>query len=305
MSPTLYRGSASYDGPRPVLTIGNFDGVHLGHQALLSRAVCLAGELGAPAVAYTFEPHPRVVLQPDRHPPRILHIEDRIRLLGEAGIEAVVVEEFSPAFSQHPAAWFVEEVLGNRLEPRSLVVGHDFRFGRGREGTREWVERGLPDLPLDCLDALEADGVVVSSSRVRERVASGNVEGAATLLGRPYFVRGKVVPGDGRGRTLGFPTANLELSSELTPGRGIYAVQVEREGHRLPGVANLGVRPTFGGKRFTVEIHLLDFADDLYGEALAVHFVGRVRDEQRFDSVDALTERIAQDVAEAREILGR
>jgi riboflavin kinase/FMN adenylyltransferase len=305
MSPTLYRGSASYDGPRPVLTIGNFDGVHLGHQALLSRTVGLAAEMGAPAVAYTFEPHPRVVLQPDRHPPRILHIDDRILLLGQAGIESVVVEEFSPAFSQRPANWFVEEVLGNRLAPRALVVGHDFRFGRGREGTREWVARGLPDLPLDCLDALEADGIVVASSRVRERVASGNVEGAAILLGRSYFVRGTVVPGDGRGKTLGFPTANLELSSELIPGRGIYAVRVERDGHLLAGVANLGVRPTFGGRRFVVEIHLIDFASDLYGEALTVHFVGRVRDEQRFESVEALTDRIAQDVAEAREILGR
>ncbi len=288
-----------------MLTIGNFDGVHLGHQVLLSRTVELAQELGAPPAAFTFEPHPRVVLQPDRHPPRILHFEDRIRLLGESGIETVVVEAFSPAFSQHPATWFVEEVLGNRLAPRALVVGHDFRFGRGREGTRDRVEQGLPDLPMDCLDALEADGVVVSSSRVRERVASGNVEGAATLLGRPYFVRGTVVSGDGRGRTLGFPTANLDLSSELTPGRGIYAVKVERDGQMLAGVANLGLRPTFGGRRFTVEIHLLDFAADLYGEALVVHFVGRVRDEQRFDSVEALKERIEEDVVETREILGQ
>jgi len=305
MSPTVFQGSEAYEGPRPVVTIGNFDGVHLGHQFLIARALEEADKLGVPSCVYTFEPPPQFVLSPDRHPPRILELEDKVSLLAGYGVDSVVVERFDEPFSMHPAQWFADEVLGVRLNPVALVVGHDFRFGRDRLGTSAELQKMLPALPVHEVEALTVEHVIVSSSRIRELIAAGAVCEASSLLGRPYFVRGSVEHGDGRGRGLGFATANLHLSSSLTPGRGIYAVEVEQDGRRLAGVANLGLRPTFGGRTFSTEVHLLDFEGDLYGSELVVHFRGRIRDEIRFDSVDALRVRISLDIEAAREILSQ
>ena len=304
--PEVIAGSAAYppEGPGPVVTIGNFDGVHVGHRVLLERLVARARALSAPALVYTFEPSPRTVLAPHQVLPRILAWPDKVRLLGEVGVGQVVVERFSRAFAQHPPEWFATEVLGRRLRARALVVGYDFRFGRARAGDVARLQELLPDLPVDQVAAASHEGVVASSSAIRELVAAGQVAQAARLLGRHHFVRGTVVPGDQRGRTIGFPTANVETDAELMPAQGVYAVRARVDGGApLPGVANLGVRPTFDGATLLLEVHLLDRTEDLYGRELQVDFVDRIRGERRFEGVDALVARIRQDVEQARQLL--
>lgn len=304
--PTVHAGSAAYppDGPGPVVTIGNFDGVHHGHRVLLERLIARARALSAPAVVYTFEPSPRVVLAPSQHVARILSWPDKVRLLGQQGVDAVVVERFSRAFAQHPPEWFAKEVLGRRLRAQALVVGYDFRFGRARAGDVEMLGRLLPEMPVEQVQAVRLDGAVASSSVIRQRVLDGDVAGAARLLGRWHFVRGTVVSGDQRGRHIGFPTANLDSEAELLPARGVYAVQVRiDDGPALPAVANLGLRPTFDGTGLRLEVHLLDWSGDLYGCELRVDFVERIRAEERFADVDALVTRIRSDVATARTLL--
>ncbi|MDP2305953.1 MAG: bifunctional riboflavin kinase/FAD synthetase [Pseudomonadota bacterium] len=303
----VYAGSTAWpsDSPGPVVAIGNFDGVHDGHRAVLRRLFALAAEQGAPSCVLTFDPAPTAVVAPERHQPRILTLEDRVRLLGEEGVDAVVIEPFTPAFAGRSAQWFAEELLGRQLRAQGIVVGYDFRFGHERKGNVAALRAWLPDLPVVEVEAENAGGLPVSSSRVRRLIASGAVEDAAVLLRRPHFVKGTVVSGDQRGRTLGFPTANVESRVELLPGFGVYAVRVriDDRGPSLPGVANIGVRPTFGGTAPRVEVHLFDFTGDLYGRTLTVELIARVRGEQRFDGVDALVAQIARDETRARELL--
>lgn len=305
--PRPIAGSAAWSGPGPALTIGNFDGVHLGHRALVDLVKSHAMRVGGPGVVFTFEPPPRQVLQPGIHPPRIQTLEDKVATLEGLGVE-VVVERFDHTFARQDAAWFVEEILGRRLQPRVLVVGHDFRFGRGRAGDVALVGRLLPGLEVVQVAPVSVAGRVVSSSQVREAVAEGRVEDATALLGRPHSVRGVVVAGHRRGRTIGVPTANLRPITELLPARGVYATEVQLpddDGSWLPAVTNLGVRPTFDdGEAPSLETHLLDWSGDLYDRELRVRFVRRIRGEQRFDGVDALVARIRRDVLEARAALG-
>lgn len=300
----VFAGSAHFPlaSAGVVLTIGNFDGVHLGHQALLATAVAAAREAGVPAAVYTFEPPPRSILAPERAQPRILSLTDKVRLLGEAGVDAIIVESFSRAFAQHPPEWFVDEVLGRRIQPSALRVGYDFRFGRARAGDLHLVAARLPALQVEALRAITHEGAIVSSSAIRAHLAAGELQAAAALLGRLHFLRGTVVGGDQRGRTLGFPTANVESETELLPPRGVYAVtvQIDGAGPALPAVANLGTRPTFDGSRFLIEVHLLDWSGDLYGRELVVHFAHRLRGEQRFAGPAALIDQLRRDVAEAR-----
>lgn len=305
MALTVYSSSADYHGGPCVLTIGNFDGVHLGHLALIQKNLETSQNLGLSPLIYTFEPHPRRILQPDKHPPRIMSLEDKLHWLEAAGITQVVVERFDRAFSEHPARWFAEEIIAGRLQAKSVVVGHDFRFGRGREGSAEGLRAFLPNTPVEALEAVKQGDAIVSSSKIRESVASGQVAAASRLLGRPYYVRGTVVPGAARGRNLGFPTANLNLQSELVPGRGVYAVRVHLNNLQHNAVANLGVRPTFGRNQFCMEVHLLDVKEDLYEQELRVDFIQRIRPEKRFDSADSLVEQITADVQQAREVLQR
>lgn len=305
-TPTVFAGSAAYppDGPGPVVSIGNFDGVHHGHRWLLGQVVDKARALGVPACIYTFDPPPRVVLAPGQHRPRILAWTDKVRLLGEVGIDHVVVERFTRAFAQHPPEWFVDEILGQRLHPSAMVVGYDFRFGRARAGGLDLIRKRLPDVPIEQVDAHQMDGVV-SSSRIREVVAEGEVAEAARLLGRPHFVRGTVVPGEQRGRRIGFPTANVETDAELVPPAGVYAVRAQVDsGDVFDAVANLGVRPTFGGGAFSIEVHLLDWSGDLYGRELTVSFVQRIRGERRFADAEALKQQIRLDAEAARQAFG-
>lgn len=303
MALTVHPGSHAYNGPECVLTIGNFDGVHKGHQALIEKNQARAKALGLAAVLYTFEPHPRQVLQPENHPPRILSLPEKLRLIGDLGIEHVVVEPFDLAFAKHPAEWFAKEIIHERMGAKTLVVGHDFRFGYRREGTAEKLQAWLPALPVESMRAVYVGETIVSSSRVREAVAQGEVTRAQALMGRPYAVHGRVVKGRGQGREIGFPTANLALSSTLIPGRGVYAVRVEIEGKHHPGVANLGVRPTFGHHQFCFEVHLIDLTEDLYGKTLKVAMIQRIRGEKKFESIADLQAQIQRDVETAMGLL--
>ncbi len=304
-APTIFAGSAAYaaqrGAARPVLTIGNFDGVHLGHQRLLGEVLRRARARGEPAAVYTFDPPPRSVLAPAHAQPQLTDWSERARLLGSFDVQHIIIERFTRAFAQHTPEWFAQEVLGRWINPSEIVVGYDFRFGKARAGTLELLQRLLPKVPVSAIAAVEAEGGVVSSSRLRALVAAGEVAAAARLLGRPYAVRGAVVSGDRRGRTLGFPTANVESSAELLPAKGVYAVRASLNGGPpRPAVANLGVRPTFGGEgRFLVEVHLLNFSGELYGHELSVQFVARLRGEERFADADALRAQIARDTAAA------
>ncbi|MCI0573726.1 MAG: riboflavin biosynthesis protein RibF [Myxococcaceae bacterium] len=289
------------------LCLGNFDGVHVGHQALFAEA-----RRHAPAAALTFWPHPGKVLQPELAPKLITVLPRKLELMEGAGLSAVVVQPFSLEYARTEPAEFEASVL-DVIGARHLVVGHDFTYGRMRAGTvdtlREAARRRGAELHV--VPPVTVDGVVASSTKVREYILEGRVGAAHRLLGRYFDLDGTVVPGQGRGRGIGFPTANVDTQNELRPGAGVYAVRVqflgqpelERAWH--PGAANIGVKPTFGGTEVTIEVHLLDFSGDLYGKDLRVQFVEWLRGEQRFGSVTELIGQIKRDVELARTVIAR
>lgn len=288
-----------------VVTIGNFDGVHLGHREIFRRVVGEARRRGAEAAVITFEPHPLRLLAPDKAPLRINTPAEKVRLIRASCIDLLVVLPFTRKLAALSAGRFVDEILVARLGVRHLVIGYDYAFGRGREGDAAFLARAAArhGFTLEVLEPLKAGDEVYSSTRIRRALQQGDVAGVVGVLGRHFTLDGKVVGGDGRGRQLGFPTANLVTAKELLPREGVYAVRV-RHGRRLyDGVANLGRRPTFAGAGPSLEIHLLDFAGDLYGARLRLYFVERLRDEQRFASVQALQAAIRADVTRARTVL--
>lgn len=292
---------------RPVITIGNFDGVHLGHQALFAKTVERAKAAQGTAMAMTFEPHPIRVLRPAVNLPLITPLEQKLMLMARHGLEVTLCLRFDQDFANLSADAFVDKLLVSRLGAAELVVGYDFAFGH----------KGLGDLDLlrskgeqwgfkvHVVGPVIIDGRPVSSTRVRQEVADGNMEAARHLLGRHYQVAGRVVAGHGRGgRMLGFPTANLRVSDELLPGPGVYAVLVElADGRLLKGANNIGNNPTFDDGALSVETHLLDFEGDLYGQDIRLHFVERLRGEQRFASAEELKTQIGKDVERAIEVL--
>ena len=291
---------------RTVVTIGNFDGVHLGHRVILGRVVQRARELGGKAVAVTFDPHPLKLLRPEMNLPLLTTPEQKLNLLAGCGLDAVVVLPFSPEFAALRAREFVTQYFCERLRVREVVIGHDYCFGRGREGNIDLLkEMGTGcGFTVQVVWAVEAEGAVVSSSLIRAMLRLGKVDEAGRLLGRPYGVSGQVVRGKGRGaKLLGVPTANIRPVNELVPAQGIYAVRVHRGAETLPGVANIGTCPTFENCEFSLEVHLFDFSQDLYGEDLGVDFVARLREERRFSSIEALAAQIHEDIAVARKVL--
>lgn len=305
--PLVYAGSSVWPAelPRSAVAIGNFDGVHAGHREVLARLAEAARRHDARSVAYTFDPAPTAVVAPQRHQPRILDLPDRVRLLGEAGVEAVIVEPFTAEFAAQPAEWFVHEVLERRLRAAAIVVGYDFRFGMSRGGDATALRARLPHVEVIEVGAHVADGAPVSSSRIRKLIAAGEVEAGAALLGRPHALHGVVVHGDARGRTIGFPTANLQNVVELLPADGVYATRASVDGGPpRASVTNIGVRPTFAGREHRIEVHLLDVSEDLYGRPLRIELVARIRGEQRFAGLEELQVQISRDVAAARARLG-
>jgi riboflavin kinase/FMN adenylyltransferase len=286
----------------PVATIGNFDGVHRGHQAILARVLDRARALNGTSVAITFDPHPLKVLAPGRAPDLITTRRQKLAFIAAAGIDAVLVIRFDAALASTGAEAFVETYLRDALGLHEVYVGANFNFGRGREGNADTLvalctARGIAAGKVEEVRFL---GSPVSSSRIRRAVRAGEVELATELLGRPFAVEGTVRHGAGRGAGLGFPTANLECDSELVPQDGVYVTRTVAGGASLPSVTNIGSRPTFADQEFAVETHLLDTRLDLYGREIEVSFLARLRQELRFASVQALVEQVGRDVERAR-----
>lgn len=289
-----------------VLTIGNFDGVHVGHRALLQHAVTHARDAGVRSVAMTFDPHPNAVLGRGEAPKKIQPLNERLTTLGASGVDLVVVMPFTQALADLSARQFVCDVLLDPLAVIRVVVGDNFRFGRDAEGDVTFLATagGAYGFVVDVFELLELDGVAVSSTKLREHIARGDMAWSAVALRRPFALTGEVVHGEARGRTLGFPTANLTVDDDLVfPGNGVYACVAEVDGERFPAVTNVGTRPTFGGLEPRIEVHLIDTTMDLYGRTLNVAFIARIRDERQFDGIDALVHQIGKDRDHARAML--
>ena len=311
-----FAGSAAIDErlARPVLTVGNFDGLHLGHRAIVDIVVQRARQLAGSAIVYTFEPHPRKVLQPDRAPRLLTTLEQKLELLEGMGVDAAVVEPFDREFAGTPAEMFIRRNLHERIRPVEVYVGYDFHFGRDREGSMRLLTEMGPRLgfSVTIIPEVTVDAGDVNSTRIRELLGEAQVEKANEMLGRSYTVRGRVARGDGRGASIGFPTANLDPENEVLPAAGVYAgwvrfldAGVPAQGARFPAVTNVGLRPTFGpGGPLRAEAHLIGFTGDLYERRVDLSFEHRLRPEQRFDGVAALRAQIAADVDAARRLLG-
>jgi len=300
----IIRGVESFprDAGAASVALGVFDGVHLAHQAILEVAVGLARGGGMEALVCTFDPHPLSVLQPGRGPALISTLEERLALLAARGVDATVVLRFTEELAAIEPEAFVKDVVMERLRARDVVVGYNHTFGRGARGDAALLA-SLGDrlgFRAHVVPPLMVEGVPVSSTEIRSRLRAGDVERAARYLGRPYAIAGEIVAGAGRGRTLGFPTANVKPDRELLVPTGVYACRALVDGHGAGAVVNVGVRPTFGEREVVVEAHLLDFCASLYGRRLRLEFVGRIREERKFPGPEALRRQIADDVAEAR-----
>jgi riboflavin kinase/FMN adenylyltransferase len=284
-------------------TIGNFDGVHLGHKAVLGQLSERAVELRLPVTVITFEPQPREFFTPERVPPRLTRLREKVEALRRFGVERVLCLRFGSHLASLPPEEFIRIVLLDGLGVQYLVVGDDFRFGRKRAGNfallqQTGVAHGFPVVNMHTFDI---DGARVSSTRVREALEAGDLAGAERLLGRPYRMSGRVAHGDKRGRTIGFPTANIFLHRTATPVQGVFAVELfGLEGEPVRGVANVGNRPTVDGTRSLLEVHLFDFQREIYGCHVQVEFLHKLRPERRFESFEALKRQIEDDAARAR-----
>ncbi len=293
--------------PSPVLTLGNFDGVHLGHQAIFRKVVERAREIKGTSIAFTFEPHPLKVLAPERSPLLLNTFHGKMKLLEAAGIQVVICADFTRQFADQNPEDFARDVLHGKIHAREVFVGYDYAFGKGREGSIE----SLRAMGRECgfevgvVDAVRVEGQVVSSSLVRDVITSGRVDEAFKFLGRFYTIEGNVVHGSSRGHEIGFPTANIHTVNELIPPFGVYAVVAHVGGRKIKGAASIGVRPTFDNGPVSVEVFLFDFDGDLYGKHMEVSFVARLRGEQKFPEIEALVQQIRKDVEEAKQILQR
>ncbi len=291
-----------------VLTVGTYDGVHCGHQGILKQMRELADKSGGRVVVVTFHPHPQIVLQREgREPVRLLtSIDERCEMLEAMGVDVTVIITFTREFATTPAEEFVRDVA-RKVGVQQFFVGHDHMFGRDRGGNEELLQRLSIELEFEVktLEPLQCEGEVVSSSKIRAALVSGNIESANAMLGRPYNLSGTVVQGDGRGRTIGFPTANIEPvnANKLVPGNGVYVVSYEFEGRIVKGLANIGRRPTFTtDTETTIEVHFLDLDEDLYDRTITIHFHAFIRNEKKFESAEALTEQIENDKQHAYEL---
>jgi riboflavin kinase/FMN adenylyltransferase len=290
----------------PAITIGNFDGVHLGHKALFQKVKEWARKLDGESVVMTFHPHPLQVLRPANGPAFITLHEQKLALIESCGIDAVVVIPFSIEFAQITATDFVKDLLVGKIGAKAIVVGYDYRFGRNREGDTEFLRKmgEQHGFELEVVSGIQTEGVVVSSTIIRRLICDGRIREAGSLLGRPYEIRGSVVKGRDRGgRLLGFPTANVCMSTQAAPKPGVYAVMVEVDDKQYMGAANLGYNPTFENTDLSLEVYILDFSENIYGKPIMVRFIDRLRDEKRFSGLDELIAQIQKDVEITREIL--
>lgn len=287
------------------ITIGNFDGVHLGHARILQRLVAKSRRLGGPAVVFTFDPHPARILRPEQAPPPLCWIERKVRLLGDLGADAVIAHSVDKAFFELDPRQFFDQIVLRKLGARAVVEGANFFFGRGRLGNIDVLAHLCDEagVALEIVEPIRIDGELVSSSRIRGLVAQGPVEEARRMLTEPYRICGRVVQGAGRGMDLGYPTANLHGIETLLPGPGIYAGRAFVDGRAWPAAISLGPNPTFDEAVTKVEAHLIEYDGPLYGRDIEVDFLARLRDIVRFDSVGQLVAQMDRDVAATRRIV--
>lgn len=289
----------------PIVTLGNFDGVHKGHQKVLKTVKDRAKRLRLPSAVYTFEPHPLKIVAPHKSPPLLTALKEKMELIKASGIDYLILARFTKEFaSRHPGE-FVEDVLLKQLKAKEVWVGHDYAFGKGRTGTIEYLkELGKKfGFKVSVIPACKKGGVIISSSKIREYIRHGKVKEAAVFLGRSYAVSGKVVKGRNIGKHLGFPTANIEIHNELIPKDGIYAVRVLLGNQIYKGAANIGFAPTFHIKKRAVEAHIINFKQNIYGKKLKIEFIQRLRGEKIFKSADGLAIQIKRDVDKVKKIL--
>lgn len=289
-----------------VLTIGKFDGVHLGHQAVLTNLVKQARILGLPATVMVFEPQPEEVFSPHNAPARLSRLRDKYNHLKALGVDRLLCIKFDRQFASCTASHFVESLLAEKLGVRFLVVGDDFRFGKGRAGDFSMLESAGRQHGFAVVSTLSfrRKDCRISSTAVRESLARGDFAEAQAMLGHPFAISGKVVHGDKKGRTIGFPTANVLLKRCKTPVNGVFAVQVKWQGQAYSGVANVGSRPTVNGVRSQLEVHLFNFEQALYGQYICVEFVKKLRNEKKFDSFELLRQQIKLDAQDAKQLMG-
>ncbi|RJP55759.1 MAG: bifunctional riboflavin kinase/FAD synthetase [Deltaproteobacteria bacterium] len=289
----------------PVITIGNFDGIHLGHQKILKDVKRRSSELKGDSIVYTFEPHPLNILFPHKKVPLITSFSEKIKLIEESGIDIVICEDFTPEYANLSPRQFVKDILLDKIGVKAVFVGHDYAFGKGRKGNIDTLKQLGKELVFEVhvVDAVKVDAILVSSTKIRDTIQKGDVKKVAGFLGRSYSISGKVEKGKSRGKGLGFPTANLRSVEEICPKPGIYAVHVSYRDQPYQGVVNIGFNPTFKDKTLSIEVYILEFNKDIYDEYIKISFVERLRDEKAFDSPEALVEQIKKDVEMAREIL--
>jgi riboflavin kinase/FMN adenylyltransferase len=303
----LTHGASDAQLPPVALTVGNFDGIHRGHQAMVQRLLAAARSRGLQSCVLTFEPHPREFFAAEGAPTRLTSLREKLELLAAHGVERTHVQRFDRAFASLAPEAFVEQVLAKRLRTRWLLIGEDFRFGARRAGDLPLLKGLAPryGFEVEILPAVARAGIRVSSSAVRAALAAGDLAGAEELLGRPYSISGRVVHGRKLGRELGFATANVQLKHNRPPLTGIYAVRVRGVGtSSRPAVASLGVRPTITASgRAVLEVHLFDFSADLYGAHMRVEFLHKIRDEEKYSNLDALRAQIERDCEAARTFL--
>ena len=303
----IIRGTKNITGPipHPVMAIGNFDGVHVGHQALFRKTAELALAHEGTAIAFTFEPHPLKIIAPEKVPPLLTHFKKKMELIESFGINQVICADFTRQFADQQPRDFSKNILFEKIGVKDIVVGFDYAFGRGREGTIPYLKKMGEEFGfrVHVVEPFKLAGQTVSSSHVRELIEAGQVETARQFLGRDYSILGPVISGYKTGQSIGFPTANIDTSKVQIPGTGVYAVRVAYEGASYDAVANIGFNPTFHRDRLSVEVHIFDFNQVIYSHEIEVQFVARIRSEITFKSADDLVVQINQDIKNTKEIL--
>ena len=290
-----------------IITLGNFDGLHLGHQELIRKIIQRAEETASLSMVVTFRPHPLKILAPEKCPPLISIYEEKIRLLEQLGIDVLVKIPFSLDFAAMEPRDFVKDILCGLLGAKEIFVGYNYRFGKGRKGDIRLLRELGEEFGFVVreIEQVSLNGEVISSTRIRQLLKNGDVGDAAKFLGRPYALCGIVVKGDGRGRGLGFPTANIASRHAIIPSNGVYAVKLFVRDKYYNGVVNIGMRPTFDASSLAIEVHIFDFDEDIYGEEITVSFMRKIREEKKFGSAEALINQISADIEIAKEILSQ
>ncbi len=291
--------------PCPVVAIGNFDGVHIGHQIIFRQAAQMARDRMGTAIVFTFEPHPLKIIAPKRVPPLLTSFRQKMELIEECGIDMVVCADFTRQFADQQPRDFAKDILVGLIGVEEIVVGFDYAFGRGREGTISYLQKMGEEFHFNVhvVEPIKLRDHLVSSSHVRELIEEGNVKAARGFLGRDYSILGPVVHGHHTGQAIGFPTANLDTAKVQIPATGVYAVRILHAGRAFKGAVNIGFNPTFNRDRLSVEVHIFDFHEDIYGQEVEVIFVDRIRQEMTFESADELVVQIKKDIETARVIL--